>query len=312
MTEHNDAAFELWDAIFAPRSSNSRQGRGRPRDEGIRHDLTRLVAEAAPCSVRQAFYQASVAGLVPKIEAGYDKVKRLLTELRREGTVPWEHIADNTRWMRKPTTYSSAADGLLAHAAAYRRDLLDAKGGENIEVWLEKDALAGVIYEVTERWDVPLMVTRGYASLSFLHSAAMSIRAWADQGVPTSIYYFGDHDPSGRDIDRQVEEELRRFAAMETGEERLWLHFERVAVTEEQIVEWHLPTRPTKASDSRARRFMGDSVELDAISAPDLRALVDEVIAAHIDIAILKQLQAIEASEREVLAGLAVSLVEQP
>ena len=78
-----------------------------------------------------------------------------------------------------------------------------------VEIWLEKDALAGVLVDVTQKWDVPLMVTRGFASLSYLHEAAETIR---DQNKPTYLYYFGDHDPSGVDIPRQVERRLREFA----------------------------------------------------------------------------------------------------
>lgn len=275
-------------------ASPEKSQRGRPRDETIRRALAVLVGAEAPCTVRQTYYQATVHGLVPKTEAGYDKVGRLLSEMRREGVVPWGHIADNTRWMRKPATYSSAEAALTRWTASYRRDLLDVKGA-NIEVWLEKDALAGVVYEVTARWDVPLMVTRGYASLSFLHEAAMTLSLWARRGVPTRIYYFGDHDPSGRDIDRKVEEELRNFAPDAE------LHFERIAVTEEQIAGWMLPSRPTKARDSRSHTFVGDSVELDAIPAARLRELVDDTIRTHIDPTILAQSLAIEASERQTL-----------
>jgi hypothetical protein len=91
-----------------------------------------------------------------------------------------------------------------------------------VEIWLEKDALSGVLYPVTSEWDVPLMVTRGYSSLSFLHEAAEAI---TDQGKPAYIYYFGGHDPSGRDITRATEAGLREFAPAAE------IHFKRIAVT---------------------------------------------------------------------------------
>ena len=264
---------------------------GRPRDDATRLVLWSIVDAVRPCTVRQAFYQATVRGVVPKTEAGYDKVGRLLVEMRLDHSLPWEWIADNTRWMRKPITYGSLGDAAQWWAAGYRRELVPALG--RVEVWLEKDALAGVIYPVTKEWDVPLMVTRGYASLSFLHSAAES---W-DEAV--TIYYLGDHDPSGRDIDRNVEERLREFAP------DIDLTFERIAVTEEQIARWNLPSRPTKRTDTRSRDWVGDSIELDAILPDRLRDLVRTNIESHVDEDQLDRIRVAEAAERESLRDFA-------
>jgi hypothetical protein len=162
-------------------------------------------------------------------------------------------------------------------------------------MWVEKDALGGVLFDVTEPWDVPLMVTRGYASLSFLYSAAMTIKA---MDKPCFIYYFGDYDPSGLDIARSVEEGIKEFAP------KADLRFERVAVTPEQIADLNLPTRPTKQSDTRAKRFKGDSVEVDAIPPNVLRELAYNCIAQHIDEHALNVLQVAEQSERTILMNL--------
>jgi hypothetical protein len=224
-------------------------------------------------------------------------VVRLLTEMRLAREVPFRWVADNTRWQRKPRTYGSLAQALRHTAETYRRALWDDLD-VYCEVWLEKDALAGMLYRETGIWDVPLMVTRGYSSLSFLHGAAEAI---ADVGKPTYIYYLGDHDPSGVDIPRNVEARLREFAPEAA------IHFERVAVTPEQIAAWRLPTRPTKATDSRAKHFDGASVEVDAIPPAQLRALVRERIAQHVDPLALRRLQLVEAAERESAARLAAN-----
>ena len=105
-------------------------------------------------------------------------------------------------------------------------------------------------------FDVPLMVARGYASLSFLHTAAEYIN---DLDVPTYIYHLGDFDPSGVNAGEKIEETLREMAPDAE------INFERLAVTPEQIDEWNLPTRPTKTSDTRSKNFGDISVELDAI-----------------------------------------------
>jgi hypothetical protein len=163
--------------------------------------------------------------------------------MRKAGLIPFPWIADNTRWQRKPSSFTGIEACLSSVANNYRRDLWISMP-VYVEVWLEKDALAGVLVEETTVYDVPLMVARGYSSLSFLHSAGEAIKA---KGKPAYIYHFGDHDPSGVDAARNIEANLRRFAP------DIEIHFERVAVTPAQIAEWNLPTRPTKMKD-RGRR----------------------------------------------------------
>lgn len=256
----------------------------------LRDTLVEIVAEQQPCTVRQAFYAASVLGLVKKTEGEYkNTVIRLLGQLRLDGRIPFDWIVDNTRWMRKPDTFSSLDDALNETARTYRRALWDDQDAY-VEIWLEKDALAGVLCDVTYLWDVPLMVAKGSSSLSFLHSAAEAITY---QEKPCYLYYFGDRDPSGLDIDRNIEKRLREFAP------EAEIHFERVAVLPEHIEQYDLPTRPTKKSDSRSKKFKGRSVELDSIPSPILREMATECIERHIDRDVLEQTKVIEAEERE-------------
>ena len=140
------------------------------------------------------------------------------------------------------------------------------------------------------------MVTRGYSSFSFLAGAAEAIE---DQGKPAFLYFFGDFDPSGMDIPRHVEEQLRALAPLAD------IHFERMAVNPWQIEEWNLPTRPTKQSDVRARKFKGESVEVDAIEPERLLAMVERCITQHIDHEIHRRTLLIEEAERESLAEMA-------
>jgi hypothetical protein len=235
----------------------------------IKGAIRDILEQDPPQTVRQVFYALTVRGVIKKAEIEYHRtVVRLLVDMREAGDVPFDHIADNTRWMRKPTTFVGLDACLKNTANFYRRDLWAAMP-IYVEVWCEKDALAGVLMEVTEPYDVPLMVARGYSSISFLHSAAMAIKA---KGKPTYIYHFGDLDPSGVDASRDIEAKLRRYAP------EVEIHFERPAVTRQQVEEWELPTRPTKMTDSRAKKFVGTSVELDAIPAARLRELVRNCI----------------------------------
>jgi hypothetical protein len=253
--------------------------------------LRDIISEQAPCTVRQVFYRATVAGLGPKDERFYDRIGRYLVHMRESEMIPFGDIADNTRWMRKPDSYSSLGSMLVETKKLYRRALWRDQYAY-VEVWLEKDALSGVLYDVTSEWDVPLMVTRGYASLSFLHEAAEAI---AYEPRPVHIYYFGDYDPSGIDIPKQVEARLRQYAPYAD------IHFERVAVNPEQIRTLNLPARPTKKSDSRSKTFDGESVEVDAIEPNLLRSMARQVIERHIDRRALKQTRLAEESERSAL-----------
>jgi hypothetical protein len=254
--------------------------------------LGSLTEHFQPATVRQIFYQATVYRIVPKSELGYDAVQRCLVELRLEHDMPFDWLVDNSRWMRKPRSYSSLEEMLRITAHTYRRALWT-EADIYVEIWIEKDALAGVLYPITSEYDVPLMVSRGYSSITFLKESAEAI---LESRKPAYIYHFGDWDPSGQDAADNIERRLREFAAGAR------IHFEKVAVTPEQIVEWNLPTRPTKTSDSRSVTWQGgDSVELDAIDPNRLRDLVREVIERHVDEQKLATLRAAEESERKLL-----------
>jgi hypothetical protein len=259
--------------------------------ERRRERLFEIVEAMKPMTVRQVFYQATVRGIVEKSETGYNKVQTDLVLMRRAGQLDYGWLADNTRWQRKPTTYDGIEEALKETAQFYRKSLWT-QADAYVEVWLEKDALSGVIYPVTGKYDVPLMVARGYASLSFLHSAAEYINGL---DVPAYIYHLGDFDPSGVNAGEKIEETLRELAPDAE------IVFERLAVTEHQIAAWNLPTRPTKASDTRAKDFGNISVELDAIEPSRLRAIVQSAIENHLPPEQFEILKVAEASERQLL-----------
>ena len=279
--------------VYEANSPVKRQRATRAQMAERRLALYEIVAEQQPMTVRQVFYQATVRGVVDKTEESYAKVQRLLVDLRRQGVLPYEWIADNTRWMRKPRTFSGPEEALRNTAVLYRKALWN-DADAYVEIWLEKDALAGVVIEVTREFDVPLMVSRGYASLSFLHSAAKTM---ANEDRPCFVYYFGDHDPSGVNAAEKIEEAMRDLAP---GAE---IHFTRAAVTPEQIESLELPTRPTKATDSRAKSWGGGdrSVELDAIRPNILRGLVRAFIEEHMPPTEFARLRRIEEAERDTL-----------
>lgn len=258
-----------------------------------------LLAARHPQTVRQLFYQAVSAGLIEKTEADYQGVVvRLCGQMREDGNLPWEWLADSTRWMRKPHSYSSLEEAIARTAAIYRRALWDNQNAY-VEVWLEKEALAGILYQITGVYDVPLMVVKGFPSKDFVHGAAVVIE---EIDKPAYLYYFGDWDPSGLLIWNDIQRKIERYTALAE------VRFQRVAVTEEQIRQYDLPTRPTKREgNSHAKNFFGDSVEIDAIPADILQELARDVIERHVDQRQFEITRIAEESEREALKGWRVT-----
>jgi hypothetical protein len=188
------------------------------------HDAIMTVClEDHPLSVRGVFYRVMSAGAVEKSEKAYAAVQREVLKLRRLGVLPYEWIADGTRWHIKPDSWDSVDDALNDAASSYRRALWHDQG-VYVEVWSEKEAISSIISPITSHWDVPLMIARGFASESFLWSTANTIR---NQDKLTVVYQLGDHDPSGIAAWEHVQTKLREFAP------DIDIQFERLAVTEE-------------------------------------------------------------------------------
>jgi hypothetical protein len=253
-----------------------------------------------PVTVRGLYYQAEinhVAG-IDKSDQAYDRVQGQVLKLRRQGRLDYKWIADATRWMRKPRTYSSIEDALQQTARTYRRALWN-DASEYVEIWAEKDAIAGVIYEVTQAYDVPLMVARGFASETFCFEA---VAQRADDRRPYHVYYLGDFDRAGVDAARSLNRKLSGFAA----QHGIDVHFETLGVTREQVHSLRLPTREPKRKTAADRRWPYDfACEVDALPPDVMRAIVEAAILRHLPRRQISILRAAEDSERAHLTELA-------
>jgi hypothetical protein len=279
----------------------------------------------APVTVRQLFYRAGVEGVagIGKDESGYRKVQDQVLRLRRGGSLPYEHIADATRWMRKPRSYDSIEEAARETAELYRKSLWrDAP--VHCEVWCEKDALAGVIYPETAALDTALMVARGFTSETFCFEA-IEARAAADDDKLYVVYSLFDFDRSGRDAADSLKEKLERFAA----ERGVRVLFIQLAIAEEDVIEfdagafrarvtftlndavfdWWLPTREPKRK-SRADQLWAYpfAIELDAIEPDELRRLVRTALELHLAAEELRILKTIEENERELFRRWATTV----
>jgi hypothetical protein len=286
--------------------------------------LIAYAAEQNPVTVRQLYYRAEITHLpgIDKEEGSYNKIQRQVLLLRRAGELPYENIADLTRWMRKPTTYDSIEAALQETARFYRKALWrDAE--VYVEVWCEKDALAGVIYPVTEKYDVPLMVARGFSSETFCFEA---IENAAEQDKPYIVYYLGDFDRAGQQAANALREKLERFAA----EREVEVEFVHLAIGEDDVSEYdgdtvrihfmldehefdrRLSTRLHKRTSRADQLWLYPyACELDAIEPDDLRDLVRWAIEMHLPADQLALLHIVEASEREQIQGLVARLADE-
>lgn len=253
--------------------------------EAIEDEIVRIVSDDHPMTLRHVFYRLAAIGMIEKTDADYKTTGRYLLKLRREGRVPYAWISDNTRWRRKARRYPDLQTALAFTAQHYKRELFAAQNAY-CELWCEKDAIAGLLIDETDAYDVSLMVARGFSSETFLYSAAREITR---DGRPAYLYLLTDLDPAGLRIAADVETRIRRMAP---GAD---ITVQRLGVTREQVLSWNLPTRPTKGS---ARDFAGDSVDLDAIPPRRLRQLVRDALERHIDRELLERELRIEALER--------------
>jgi hypothetical protein len=262
--------------------------------------LIDIVTGAAPTGVRFCYYRAVSQGIVPKTNNGYVLVQRALMHLRETGIIPWESITDSSRWMRRSDTWDGV-DGLLRDLSkSYRRPLWDEADGR-VEVWCESESVAGVIWPVTDEWDVPLFPMKGQTSASFAHSAAMTYRS---DPRPVIIYYIGDYDPAGLEIEANLADKLQVYSGRDD------MTIERVACTPQQIAELDLIGNPPKKRTWKHptlghHLFTGEAVEVEAIDAPILREVVEDAVASHLNPISLNVTRMVEEQERQALLRMA-------
>jgi hypothetical protein len=267
--------------------------------DAIKVAIKAILKADHPQTVRQVFYQLVTRGVIEKTEKEYQStVIRLLKDMRLSDQIDFEDIIDSSRITHESQTFDSIADAVQDTAKFYRRSAMR-QSDAYIEIWVEKEALAGIIYEAASVYDVPVVVSKGMPSLTQIYGSFQKIFHATMVGKKCFIYQFGDHDPTGILIPKVIADRILWFCykancPMPT--------VERFALTEEQIEDHNLPTRPTKRDgNTHADKFEGDSVELDALPSRVLRELVTDCIEQHISSSEVGTLRVAEESERELL-----------
>jgi hypothetical protein len=276
----------------------------------LRDAILVIAYKNRPCSVRNIYY-VGIGDLWEKDTGGrrtsYNRVCQIVGDMRERGELPWSWITDATRWVRVDDMYDSVADAVQEWTEHYRRDLWTMQP-RRVEVWAESDSIVGQMQPVTRRLGVPLYSCRGQASKTFAFTAA---EVWLSIGKPVTVIYVGDWDPTGLAIPRSLEERLLRYSRGE-----IEVEVYRLAVAAEDVrgetVGEPLQRHEVNTHDPNYDRFVEtceaegldptESVEVEAVPPPVLRAWLEEEIKDCADTEQWDATLAAEESERTILA----------
>ena len=220
-------------------------------------------------TLRQLYYQFVSRDWIPNKVSEYKRLGSVVNDARLAGLIDWEAIEDRTRNLAALGHWSDPADIMSGAAYGYREDRWKSQP-YRVEIWIEKEALAGVFERVCNEYDVPYLSCRGYTSQSEMWAGAMRLRRHVADHQPVVILHFGDHDPSGIDMSRDIRDRMDIFGAR--------LEFRRLALNMDQVEKYEPPPNPAKETDSRfagyIRQFGHESWELDALNPKILSDLV--------------------------------------
>jgi hypothetical protein len=244
--------------------------------DGIMHEY---VEQGYMLTVRQLYYQLVARDIIPNTERSYKNTVSLVNNARLAGLLDWDAIEDRTRRFQKRARWRSGSEIIKACAVQYHMDMWEGQP-RRVFCIVEKEALAGVLERVCTKFDVPLLAARGYPSASVLREFAKDeLSSTAGQDI--LILHLGDHDPSGIDMTRDLEERLMLLSRQRSFELR------RIALTMRQIDEEDPPPNPAKTTDARFQsyvvRYGSESWELDALRPQYLANLVTRHITEAID-----------------------------
>jgi hypothetical protein len=230
-------------------------------------------------TLRQLYYQFVSRGLIANKDTEYKKLGSVVNDARLAGRIDWNHITDRTRNLRANAHWDSPRDIVDACAQQFRFDKWAAQPNY-VEVWVEKDALVGVLEVACKPLDVPYFSCRGYTSQSEMWVAAMRIVKQLEAGKSVYVVHLGDHDPSGIDMSRDITDRITMFVEHHLGGSAFELN--RIALNMNQVRQYNPPPNPAKITDSRATAYIAkhgdESWELDALEPRVLTALIQDTV----------------------------------
>ncbi len=262
------------------------------------------AAQGFSLTLRQLYYQFVARDLIPNTERSYKRLGGIINDARLAGMIDWDAIEDRTRNLARNAHWDTPADVIESARYGYRIDMWENQPNR-VEVWIEKEALAGVISQVCRDLDVPYFSCRGYVSQSEQWRAGKRHERNDRSGQDTIVLHLGDHDPSGIDMTRDNAERLGMFGYGAT-------HVERIALNMDQIDQYGPPPNPAKMTDSRfdtyRREYGSESWELDALEPRVITDLIETHVGAYRDEGLWTQKEAKLASDLATLDGIVESL----
>lgn len=258
------------------------------------------AAQGFILTARQLYYVFVSRDWIPNTPKSYKHLTHIVSEARLAGLIDWNHFEDRTRNLHSLPDWNSPAELVSACSDQFRFDKWQDQEYRP-EVWIEKDALAGVFTRACDTLQVPMFACRGYTSQSEMWGAAQRLKSYARGGQTPIIFHFGDHDPSGIDMTRDIVDRMSTF--------RLDLDVDRLALNMNQVEQYNPPPNPAKVTDSRYEAYMtkfGDeSWELDALEPRVLEALVRTAIDQIRDKKKWKVWEQAEEEARRLLGAVA-------
>ncbi|OME86504.1 MULTISPECIES: hypothetical protein [Paenibacillus] len=250
-------------------------------------------------TLRQVYYQLVARDVIPNNERSYKNLGSLISDGRMSGLIDWEAIEDRTRNLKKNSHWSSPGSIIYSAARSFAYDKWEDQDNY-VEVWVEKDALVGIVGQVCDELDIPYFSCRGYVSQSEMWAAAQRLEDMAGN-KNIHILHLGDHDPSGKDMSRDICDRLELFGVS--------VEFDRIALNYDQIEEYGPPPNPTKLSDSRATGYIAEygyeCWELDALRPDVIDALIRDKVTDLCDLDLLQAARDREEKSRETLNTVA-------
>lgn len=260
------------------------------------------MAQGYTLTLRQLYYQFVARDIVPNTMQEYKRIGSIINDARLAGRLDWEAIEDRTRNLESLSTWDSPKDILKATAEQFRYDRWDSQP-VRIEIWVEKEALVGVIERVANKYRVPYFACRGYASQSELWRAGQRFEGYGECGQQVKVLHLGDHDPSGIDMTRDNDARLQMFSGDADVE------VIRLALNADQIKRYKPPPNPAKLTDSRAtgyiEKFGSKSWELDALDPKVIDELISAEIETYVDFENWKASVLREEAARKKIAAMA-------
>lgn len=230
-------------------------------------------AQGYDLTLRQLYYQFVSRDLIENTEKSYKRLGDIISDARLAGLIDWTAIVDRTRNLRKNSAWSEPGHMIASAAYSYHLDHWTNQGYRP-EVWVEKDALVGVVSRICNELDVPYFACRGYTSQSEMWNAAQRLKGYIDKAQTPIIFHLGDHDPSGKDMTRDIEDRLALFMG--------GVELHRLALNWDQIEQYSPPPNPAKLTDSRAadyvEEFGTESWELDALEPSVIADLIEQAV----------------------------------